>query len=218
MKNETIKKINTFGKAGYILCKIVKIGALIAAIICFVAGAITCFVPRDTAKIELTTSNTAVVQFDDKLDSEFINNAGGFLRIGDYTYQLVENEHDEVGIETTTFYTSDMKWIFFSSAFVVLGVCIAFYYGEKLCVHFKNCETPFSCATSQVLMKLAYSLIGLYLLNTVAQSSVDSIFLGKFSFTLELDLVAILLVLCVFMLVFIFKHGTILQAESDELL
>ncbi len=220
MKSETIKKINTFGKVGYIICKIGKIAMMIATIACLVGAILMCFVPKEAVKIELTTQNTAVVYFDSKYDlSRFFDLEidDGILEIGENTYAVVGDE-DAPATVTSTLYVSNLKWVLFASVLGCFTVLVAFYFAEKLCKAFKDCETPFTEEVSGGLMKFAYSLIGVGVIGMLGESVIDSFLANKFLIGIDLDLVTVLLVLCVFMLSFIFKHGTALQAESDETL
>ncbi len=221
MKSETIKKINTFGKVGYIICKIGKIAMTIAAIACLVSAIFMCFVPKDAVKIDLTTSNTAVVTLDDELNFSKLfdlDTADGVLNIGENTFKVMMNDTDEPEYITSTLYISNVKWMFFAGIFGCLVLYVAIYFAEKLCKSFKDCETPFTEEISGGLMKLAYSLIGVGVVGMLAESVATSFLMGEFLVEIELDLVTVLLILCVFMLSFIFKHGTALQAESYETL
>ncbi len=220
MKSETIKKINTFGKVGYIICKIAKIAMMIATIACLVGAVLMCFVPKEAVKIELTTSNTAVIKLDDSYDLSKILDLDiedGILEIGDNTYSVVGGA-DAPETVTKTVYISNFKWILFAASLGCFSVLVAFYFAEKLCKSFKDCETPFTEEVSGVLMKFAYSLIGVGVLGMIGESVVDSFFANSFLIGIDVDLGTVLLILCVFMLSFIFKHGTALQIQSDETL
>lgn len=220
MKSETIKKINTLGKVGYIICKIGKIAMMIATIACLIGAVLMCFVPKEAVKIELTTSNTAVIKLDDSYDLSKIFDLDikdGVLEIGDNTYSVVGGA-DAPEAVTKTVYISNFKWILFAASLGCFSVLVAFYFAEKLCKSFKDCETPFTEEVSGVLMKFAYSLISVGVLGMIGESVVDSFFANSFLMGIDVDLGTVLLILCVFMLSFIFKHGTALQIQSDETL
>ncbi len=220
MKSNTISKINKFGKIGYIICKIGKIAMMIATIACLVGAILMCFVPKDAAKIELTTSNTAVVQLDSSYDLSKIFDLDiedGILELGENTYSVV-GDADAPATVTSTLYVSNFKWILFVGVLGCFTVLVAFYFAEKLCKSFKDSETPFTEEISGGLMKFAYSLIGVGVVGMLGESVASSILMGEFLVGIDLNITTVLLVLCVFMLSFIFKHGTALQAESDETL
>ncbi len=71
---------------------------------------------------------------------------------------------------------------------------------------------------SSGLMKLAYSFIGVGVVGMFGESVVNSCLMNRFLIGIDLDLGTVLLILCVFMLSFIFKHGIALQVQSDETL
>ncbi len=220
MKSETIKKINTFGKVGYIICKIAKIAMMIATIACLVGAVLMCFVPKEAVKIELTTSNTAIIQLDDRYDLSKILDLDiedGILEIGENTYKVI-GDADELATVTSTLYISNLKWVLFAAVFACFSVLVAFHFAEKLCKAFKDCETPFTEGVSGGLMKFAYSLIGVGVIGMFGESVIESFLTNKFLLGIDINLGTVLLILCVFMLSYIFKHGAALQTESDELL
>ncbi len=221
MKSETIKKINTFGKVGYIICIIGKIGSVIAAVACLVGGILMCFAPRESAKIELKTSNSAVVVLNEDVHFSGVFELGavdGTFIIGDNTYKIVPNDSDEAATMTSTVDSANFKWICFACMVVCVAIVFVFHFAKKLCSDFKSCETPFTEAISRELTKLAWSLIPACVLTSLIGSVVESLFMGTLNLMFSIDLVTVLLILCVFMLSYIFKHGTALQTESDELL
>ncbi len=221
MKNETIMKINKLGKAGYIICKIGKIALSIAVVVCIIVGVLMCFVPKDATKIELTSSNSAVIYIDSdfELAGYFDFDAGeGVFEIGDESYEILTDDTQIPQSITSVFYISNIKWICFASAVVCISLFFVLFFAEKLCAYFKDCETPFSEEISNQLTKLVWSLIPACFLISLAPSFSESLIMGKFNMKLEINLVTILLILFVFMLSYIFKHGAALQTESDELL
>lgn len=220
MKNETIKKINTFGKVGYIICKIGRIAIMIAAISCLVGGILMCFVPKDAAAVELTTSNSAVITMNSGFDiSAFLDLdvEDGFLEIGNSTYKIILNDGDAPASFTSTVYLSNFKWVCFAGVIACAVLFFVFYFAEKLCHHFKDCETPFTEEISRQLTKLAWSLVPTCVLGSLMQSFTESMLTSTVDVTLDMDLIMVLLILCVFMLSYIFKHGAALQTESDGL-
>ncbi len=220
MKNETIRKINTFGHIGYVICKICKIAMMIATVGCLVGAVLMCFVPKDAVKIELTTSNAAVITLDDRYDLSKILDLDvedSILEIGENTYSVV-GDADAPATVTSTLYFSSLKWVLFAAALGCFTVFVAFYFAEILCKSFKECETPFAEEVSGGLMKFAYSLIGVGVVGMLGEAAMDSFLTNEFLIGIDIDLGTVLLILCVFMLSFIFKHGTALQAQSDETL
>lgn len=219
MQKDNISKINTFGKVGHIICKIGGIVVIIAAIACLISAVIMCFVPKNAVKIELYSSNFAFLKLDDSLD--FLNHfeldgEDGLLEIGDNTYKL-NADNKEGNTYKTTFYLSDIKWVLFAATIALGALYTVLHYGSKLCACFKSCTTPFTEEVSCLLTKLAWSLVAMLVLGTVISGAVAAFMEGS-GFSISVDLLSVLLVLCVFMLSYVFKHGTALQAQSDETL
>lgn len=221
MKTNTIAKINKLGKAGYVICKIGRVALMIAAVSCLVGAVLMCFVPREAVKLELTTANSAVIYLDDSIDfiKPFdLDIDDGVLEIGQNTYKVITNDIDEPAETTTVFHLSSMKWLLLCGVIACLIAYITLYYASKLCDNFKNCVTPFTEEISAGLTKLAWSLIPLCLVAPFMETLAESLLSGEFDFLINVDLVSVLLILCVFMLSYIFKYGTALQTESDETL
>lgn len=221
MKTVTIRKINNFGKAGYIITKIGQIALLIAAIGCLVGAVLMCFVPKGAVRIELFTTNSAVIHLDDSIDflqTFDLEVEDGILEIGQNTYEVIMGDEDEATALETTLYLSNIKWILFLAFIACSAAYVAFRFAGKLCTYFKDCDTPFSESIAKGLTNLAWSLIPLCVMNSLMESVTDSLLTGQFDIIIGLDLTTILLILCIFMLSFIFKHGTALQIESDETL
>lgn len=95
---------------------------------------------------------------------------------------------------------------------------LPFYYGDKLCSAFRTCATPFTQKISQGLRNLAWSLVPVAVVSSLAECVSDSLLSGDWDLSIGLDVSTVLLVLCIFMLSAIFKYGTALQTQSDETL
>ncbi len=221
MESNTIQKINKLGKAGYVICKIGRVAFLIAAVCCLVSAIFMCFVPKETMRIELSTANSAVIHFDESIDyfkAFDLDIDDGILEIGQHTYKVIMSDEDEPDTVETVIYLSNIKWVLFGGVIACIAAFIAFYYGSKLCAHFKSCETPFTEDISKGLVKLAWSLIPLCVVSMFMEGLSDSLISGAFDLSVNIDVTSVLLILCVFMLSYIFKHGTALQTASDETL
>ncbi len=221
MKNDTILKINKLSKVGYILSSIGKVALMIAAIACLVGSILMCFVPKEAASIQLSVASSAVIQVDESIsftNLASLDSEGGILELGQNRYQIVTNDKENPDALETTFYLSDVKWILFGGVFTCVAACVSFFFAGKLCAWFKECDTPFSEEISTGLVKLVWSLIPLCMVTSVMESAVDSLGTGRWDLVIGVDLTTVLLILCVFLLSYIFKYGTVLQIESDETL
>ncbi len=222
MKSSTIQKVNTLGKVGAIITKICCILTLIAAVASLVAGILCALIPKDAVTVEFVTSTNAFVQLDPQWElSEYIEaDNSGFIDLGGNRYQIIfEAEDDILGSSERVFHLQSIMWLFFLSVPVCVAAYIAFRAANKLCVRFQRCETPFTEEISNSMTKLAWCIIPFSILNgSIGDCIMIWLTTGRFELTLAPDIVTILLVLCIFMISFVFKHGIALQAESDETL
>ncbi len=172
-----------------------------------------CFIPKDSVKIELVSSNSATIHLDGTDLSKIMDLDGGegIIKIGENTYKPVMNEEDAPQVIHTMFYVSNIKWLFFASTSVCAAAYIVFFFAEKLCKYFKECQTPFSQEISIGLVRLAWSLIPVCVAGSTINSCVESIVTGQLDIDISIDLTTILLILRVFMLSYIFKYGAALQ-------
>lgn len=220
MENKMISRINTLGKVGDFICKVCKIVLIIAAVGCLVGGILLCFVPRSAASIELTSVNTAVVHLDEKYDiSRFVDmgDIDGMLSLGGNAYEIVDDDFDEWQA-SRTFYLSDGKWVLFAAILALAALYIPFHFGGKLCAAFRNCTTPFTPEISKGLTNLAWALIPVAVVGELVETFAGCLFTGDWNISLNLDVTGILMILCIFLLSYIFKYGTALQIQSDETL
>lgn len=220
MENKMISKINTLGKVGDILCRICKIVLIVAAVAALVAGILLCFVPRSAARLELTSVNTVVVHTDEKYDiGRFVDldDVDGVLTLGNNSYKIVDDDLNDWQ-ETRTFYLSDMKWVVFAAIFVFAALYLAFHFGGRLCAAFRTCTTPFTQEISRGLTRLAWALIPIAVISSLVECVSHWVVSGDWDISLGLDISTVLLILCIFMLSYIFKYGAALQLQSDETL
>ncbi len=219
MKEEMLKRINSVGKVGEILCKICGIFCLIAAIACLVGGILLSFVPRNAVTVDLKSSNTAVINIDSDYDLSKILDLGDLsasIEIDGNKFFVTDN--GEPITYQTTFHVSDIKWMLFVCVACCIALYIVFKFAGKMCASFKKCDTPFCEAVSRSMICFAWSLLPLAIMSSIVSAVAEGVFTGSLDFTVNVDLTAALLILAVFMLSYIFKYGAALQQESDETL
>ncbi len=219
-----IKKINKIGKMGRIISKIGQVFLIIAMIVCTIVGVLFCTVTKEKASIYFTNSNQAFLQMEGDFSEKIADLIGldqveSTFRFGEQTYQLV----DEKTIDNPTdvnrvVHIHNLKWA------IVVGVVVcAVYYSVlhclgKICQALEVCETPFTEHVSKGLERLAYAMIFMVIANEVGPFLMKLLVLSTWDMTIHIDLAIVLLILCIFLLVQIFKYGTMLQIESDETL
>ena len=221
MNHAVIAKINTLGRVGHIISKICRVVLAIGAAVCLLGALVMCLVPRDTLAIRLTTTTSASIQLGQGLD--LFHHFGlhvdrGSISIGQNTYPILFGDGDMPATVEHVFYLSDVKWILLAGLVACAALYVAFYFAGKLCAYFRDCQTPFSQESSAGLIRLAWSLVPVCILTSLAESSVHSLATGALRLTMRINPTNILLILCLFLLSYIFKYGAALQAEADETL
>lgn len=220
MENKMISRINTMGKVGNFICKVCKIVLIIAMVGCLVGGVLLCFVPRSAASLELTSVNTAVVHLDERYDISRLVDMGdidGMLSMGGNSYKIVDDDFDDWQT-SRTFYLSDAKWVLLAGILALAALYIPFHFGGKLCAAFRDCTTPFTQEISRGLTNLAWALIPAAVVSSLVETFSGCLFTGNWDISLDVNITGILMILCIFLLSYIFKYGTALQIQSDETL
>ena len=246
MKEQAIKKINTIGKISYILSVIAKCIAIVGLVVSLL-GMILCFTTfADKIKIGMTAQMDVEMdctgldvdyevleELDDddmiiKQESVKIGNSEVGTIVGidisdkDYKFGKIEIKDDilvgEFESEEVLLTAKDMgiALLLISLGLVMTIVTISFV--QTLCKEFRDCATPFDNKVIKKMQNLAISLIPWTVITSIIDSSVDSFMQGGLQLSFNIDLVAALAVLIVFVLVSIFKYGAMLQKESDETL
>ncbi len=221
MNTNTISKINTLGKVGYIISKIAKILALVGASVCLVAGIICCLIPSDAFTLTLESTNTATVTLNGESDLFSMIDLGEgdvFIEIDGNKYTLGGADAPENVTFKYAFNIVNIRLMCFTAMVSCVLLFIPMLFAERVCKIFKECTTPFTETASKSLTALAWSLVPVAFLSFTADSVADSIFSGGLNLSISIDLTTALLILCIFMLSFVFKYGTALQAEADETL
>lgn len=232
MKNEIIEKVNKIGKAGQIIAKIGKVILTIAFVACLVTAVFVCVIPKDMITMDM--SHQAIINIDlnemEKVKDIIVietpdnQNVETALEINGIEYEVVNYEQDAsemkvyADAETHGFTLSNIWWLMIPALLSVGAIYIVLCFIEKLCILFRDCETPFTDEVVNALKKLAISIIPMACLSSITQSISDSILTGNIDIVIGIDLMTVILVVLIFMLAAIFKYGTMLQIESDETL
>ena len=219
MESSVIKKINSFGKFGYIASNVLKILIMIATIAVLVGSILLYSIPKESLKVRLFTSNNAMIELDETFDFSRIldlDETNGYINLGGTVYKLVSSIPYNAEMSETVFYPSNLKFLSYSIVITNCALIAVFHFLSKLCKYFKDCKTPFSNEVSDGLKKLSISLILMFLSGNITESITNSIYSGFLNISLKIDLVTLLFVFCIFMLSFIFKYGTELQNKSND--
>ncbi|MBR7082038.1 MAG: DUF2975 domain-containing protein [Oscillospiraceae bacterium] len=236
MKTQAISKINKVGKAGYIVALIFKILAIVVASLLVFLMIITAFIPKgfmvariseraelvyDLSKYNISLSPDdidSLNNWSDMLGDNFMISSGGkkveMLDIKASETQITMRGEGDV-------YYMDLHSVSYMLIPLLISlistiVCLAF--ATRLCRAFQLCETPFDDIIIRRLRQLAYSLIPLAVLSSLADGTTRSLFAGQMHLSFNINVGMVIAVLLIFLLVSVFKYGAELQRESDETL
>ncbi len=231
MKEQAVQKINKIGKISSVvalICKILvgvgMVAVLLASILCF------CF-PKDSLRfacvekfvVEENLDAFREIFTDDEIE-EIWESAGVSLIINGR-----EITSDDLVIADNVIETSDeeleylidirdLAWMILILFFMMALIMVTLVYAGSLCKAFRDCQSPFEENVIKKMQHFAYSLIPLIVASGVIGGIGNKIMTAGQSFEISLDLGMVLVVLVVFLLVYIFKYGAVLQQESDETL
>ncbi len=231
MKEQAVQKINKIGKISSVvalICKIlvgVAIGILIlAAIVCFL-------IPKDSVRIVSTEKMATEVDY--SKFGKLVDEAELKKQIEAGTEELVINGED-VAIENVEVVGSmvhitheneqyvldihEMSGMLIVLALMLVLVMISLVFAGGLCKAFRDCQSPFEENVIRKMQHFAYSLIPWIVASSVIEGIGSKFMTGGQMITVSVDVGMILVVLVVFLLVYIFKYGAVLQQESDETL
>lgn len=231
MKEQAVQKINKIGKISSVvalICKIlvgVGIGALIlAAIVCVV-------IPKESVQIVSTEKVEVAVDYS-KFDS-WMDEAEIKKQIEAGTEELLINGEEVVAEDVEIVgnrirvtqeneqYVLDiheMSGMLIVLALMLVLVMISLVFAGGLCKAFRDCQSPFEENVIKKMQHFAYSLIPWIVASSVIEGIGSKLMTGGQIITVSVDVGMILVVLVVFLLVYIFKYGAVLQQESDETL
>ena len=242
MKEQAIQKINKIGDVSgkiTLFCKImVGIGIatlLVGAVLCFFVpkeGVIYGTETKKNIEIDMEKLNAGVT--DEEIDNVVkelsegedveIESGAVDVEISGETYYPDTVERTEHGFKIVSVEhrydmdIRDLSWGLLALA-VLLGLTqVTLYFVGFLCKAFRDCESPFEENVIKKMQNLAYSLIPWAFVTSFKDIAVECLIKGNKNISWSLDLGVVLIVFVVFLLVYIFKYGAILQQESDETL
>ncbi len=229
MNIEIKKKVNTIGKVGRIITIILKVLA-IAGIVCLCLGAVlTRIIPEDAITVDM--EGTAQIKISEKIFKGKIpiisedGLEGGSFTIGGEKYETVSVEQTDDGV-TVNMQANDVKLdvraVALRSCLIGLvymaAVLVMLCFLKKLMGELETCDTPFAPGVIKRMTNYAWSLIPMAVLSGF--SGTEWILLsarsGRISYSVNLHLVLIILVILA--LVQVFKYGAQLQQQADETL
>ena len=236
MDNKRIKKINTAGTVGYVICILLIIGSIACMVGVAIGTAGAAVVSSEDINVSISTGITAdskgdffgklnhFIKMDGVEDlSDLITEDGKVFTPDDKDISEISVKKQGNGLALNAKFGEKkftMKRIIFSLTvtFFYLGaITVTLFMLKALMKALKECDTPFSADVVTRMNTFAKWLIPttvLHIFNSSAWGSVGS----DSSFSLTLNLGVVMLVAVVFLIVYIFRYGADLQKESDETL
>ncbi|MBR5420720.1 MAG: DUF2975 domain-containing protein [Lachnospiraceae bacterium] len=231
-KEMAVKKINTIGKVGNIIARIVRILLLIGFVGAVIGGITMLCIPDDLfrfdlsgeAKLDLNLKSADLSGRVSEAVEEAMKNADVSIGNSRYATESVDINQDGTAVTfnmkgegglVTPKRVSVLLWM--AAVYIVISYIMMFIIGN-LCKALQSCRSPFEDGIIKSMQQLAWSLIPFALIDTTMSSVVANAFNSNISVSFGLDLTTILFILLIFGLAYIFKYGAILQTESDETL
>lgn len=214
MKNNNIQKINTIGKIGKIVLIISRVAIGVVMVVTLLFSILVLALPENSITVNGEGTAEIVVDHDAapylkgavEVDEAHLDNFGIFLDITDTVkdnQQIITINGSVDNIEVRDF-RFVISIALFSAALVAGGLFIAAIFAQKFAAALAVCETPFEENVIKRMKYFAYSLIPWAVLNYMNGG---------------LALVsAVLVVLVILVIAYVFSYGAQLQQESDETL
>lgn len=236
MKEQAIAKINKMGKAGRVITNILKIFTIIGIAILTMVTVLMLLLPKDLFQYHFVSQDRLELSIDALKKLPMSQEEREALKRGEIQEVLSQNTYDGMyfteirreGDKIVTLLSSGEKdgvatvnhLLFIMLCGTVAGVftLITLIYAGKLCKSFETCASPFEENVIRRMRRFAYSLIPWVLLTGMSDSALGSLFEGKTELKISVSISALIIVLALLALVYIFQYGAVLQQESDETL
>jgi len=228
-KNVAVGKVKKIGKIGYVVSTVAQV-VLIIGLVAAIIGAIVLFaLPDDMISFELSGNckmhvNLESVKGDSAINLDERDVKVDKLELGDNKYNVVKTEVTDDTITTygefsnKTVDLGDMRIVVVMAVIYVAVYLFTMIFVKKLFKSLKNCNSPFDTVVIANLKKLAYACIPWVFLAGMFEGVSNGFVTDNFDFGPSINLVALMLVLILLALAYVFQYGAELQKESDETL
>ena len=238
MKQNAISKINKMGQIGGYLTLVAKIFIIIGIIGCLVGAIIFAMIPENSISVNVSNHIGYSVDFSSlgiKMDEKQIQEAQDKIAMNTGITTSVKDNHAEYVIsdisitedgvngqavtEPITMNLSILPLVFVAGTINIGMALVTLFFVGSLCKAFRYCESPFEENVIKKMQNLAISLIPWTIISSIADNFVTNLInVGNFEFGIRVDFNVVLVIILIFVLVYIFKYGAVLQRESDETL
>ena len=236
MKENAILKINQIGKVSSIFTTIAKILIGVGFVLCLITAIVFTAIPEEFLTMRMSGNavidvnlDTLGIAFDESDMEEFLykqeeSGAEVSFDINSSNYNLKDMTATEKSLqleavsEDITMNLHNLVWVMLMGALSLGMTMVTLFFIGALCKAFRNCNSPFEENVTKKMQNLAISLVPWAFLTSITDALAQSYFTGKFQLAMSIDLHMVLIILLIFVLVYIFKYGAVLQRESDETL
>ena len=231
MKEQAVQKINKIGKISSVITLICKILVGVAIGILLLASLVCFLIPKDSIRfvstekvaVEMDYSKFGTSLSEEDIKKQIDEGMGDLLINGnEVTIEEVEVVGNKVNVtqEGQQFVMDihDVSGMTFILGLMLIVVMITLVCAGGLCKAFRDCQSPFEENVIKKMKHFAYSLIPWIAASTIIQAVGTKLMTGGQGVSITIDIGMILVVLVVFLLVYIFRYGAVLQQESDETL
>lgn len=230
MKELSVKKINTIGKAGNIIALICRIILIIALIGLIAATIVMNVLPEKLVKVDIGSNVGVTVdisefdKFPEEAQEEIRKGLDEAAKDMGEDGSITEYEVTDSTIfirfnhNSKTFTLRDVNAPLIVGMFYVIGSYVILWFVAMLCRALRDCDSPFDDKVIRRMRNFAFSIIGWCVLAVVCNIVISSIFTSALHVTVGFSAGTILLVLVILGLCGIFRYGAKLQQEHDETL
>lgn len=231
MKEDAIKKINTFGKVGAIIAKVIRIFLYIGVVGTLIGTIALAVLPKNLLNVKLTGKAAVVVNIEKfgtfkEKDKEQIRKEiqKGSIDINGSDYGVIDSNVTDTTIEidaqtsTRVLTLHDLIPILVVAMLAIIMSLVTAYFAGSLCKAFRYCASPFEENVIRKMRNLAFSLIPWALISSFTNSFIAGYFAGSTDFSVGINMSVVIAILIILALTYIFKYGAVLQKESDETL
>ncbi len=230
MKELSIKRINTIGKAGNIIALICRIILIIAMLGLIAAIIVINVLPEKLVKVDLGANVGVTVDISDfetipedvqqDIREGLEETAKDWDENGAITYYEVTDSTITIHFthNSQTFGIRDVNGPLIVAMFYVVGSYVILWFVAMLCRALRDCNSPFDDTVIRRMRNFAFSIIGWCVLAIVCNTVISWLFVSAIHVGVGFSLGTVLLVLVILGLCGIFRYGAKLQQEHDETL
>lgn len=237
MKNSGIKKINTAGLIGYIVCILLIVCSISCMVVTAIGTAAAISVSKEnvsarvSTNIDISSTGNFLEKLNKYMNISGVENLSDLITEDGETVEVNDRDISEVTVAKTKggSFSVDVKTneITFSTARIIASLVVSFIFLGAVTVmlhllkalmkSLKTCETPFADDVIRNMTRFANSLIPVVVLNMLCGGLWNAVTRGA-EIGLTVNLGSVLVVAVIYLLVIVFRYGAQLQKESDETL